>query len=174
MQLFDGIFWGVALIALGVWFIFRRYVPFHIPVIRIIVALLFIWLGVRVLVRGPGIHERNTVVFSNRSHLEYSADRGKDYNVIFGSGDVDLSKVEVGDKSVRAEVNVIFGNGTLRVNPRVPVRVNMSAAFGTIVAPNGRSAAFGDSEFTNSAYKSGTPALEIKATAVFGKLTVIQ
>jgi len=173
VHLFDGIFWGVALIVLGVWFLVRRYVPFPIPVIRIIIALLFIYLGVRVLVRGPGVHERNTVVFSNRSHMEYSPDAGKDYNVVFGSGDVDLSNITVAEKSVRAEVNVVFGSGTLRINPAVPVRLDMSAAFGTIVAPNGRSAAFGESVYTSNAYKSGAPALEIKATAVFGKLTVL-
>jgi hypothetical protein len=174
VNIFDGIFWGVVLIVLGVWFLVRRYVPFTIPVIRIIIAVLFVYLGVRVLVRGPVVRERNTVVFSNRSHMEYSAEGGKDYNVIFGNGDVDLTAVTVADRSVRADVNVIFGTGTLRINPAVPIRLDMSAAFGTIIAPNGRSVAFGDTVYTSQAYRNGAPALEIKATAVFGKLTILQ
>ena len=57
-SLIDGIFWGVLLIAVGAWFILRRFLPVHIPVIRLIIAVVFIYVGMRVLVRGPFAHER--------------------------------------------------------------------------------------------------------------------
>lgn len=173
VSIVDGIFWGALLIILGVWFIVRRSVPVHIPVVRIIIAVLFVYVGVRILVRGPQATDRNTAVFSE-STLSYSPDRSREYNLIFSSGVVDLSKAVPSGQTIHAEVNVIFGSGTLRVNPAQPVRVNMSSAFGTVESPNGRSIAFGDTVYTTSSYREGSPALEIHATAVFGRLIIAQ
>jgi hypothetical protein len=171
VSIVDGIFWGALLIILGVWFIVRRSVPVHIPVIRIIVAVLFVYVGIRILVRGPENTDRTTAVFSESS-MSYSPDRSREYNLIFSNGSVDLTKAVPSGASIHAQVNVIFGSGTLRVNPALPVRVNMSSAFGTVESPNGTSVAFGDMVYTSPSYREGTPALEIRATAVFGRLTI--
>ena len=173
VSIVDGIFWGAVLIVLGVWFIVRRSVPVRIPVIRIIVAVLLVYAGVRILVRGPQSTDRNTAVFSE-STMRYSADRSREYNLLFSSGTVDLSRAAPSGASIHAEVNVIFGSGTLHVDPAQPVRVNMSAAFGAVESPNGRSVAFGDSVYTTPSYREGAPALEIHATAVFGRLVITQ
>jgi predicted membrane protein len=171
VTIFDGVFWGVVLIALGVWFLLRRYVPVHIPVFRILVAVVFVYIGIRVLIQGPVIRDRNTMVFSE-STMPYSPENGRDYNVIFSTGTVDLTGATVGSAGVRAQVNVVFGSGVLKVDPRVPLRVSMSAAFGSIDAPNERSVSFGDADYRSPSYKEGAPALEIRATAVFGKLVI--
>jgi hypothetical protein len=171
-NLFDGIFWGIVLIALGVWFLVRKYVPVNIPVIRILIAVLFVYVGVRVLIHGPSVRDRNTVVFSQSEMSYVSGEKDNEYNMIFSSGNVDLTGVPVGDRSVSAEVNVIFGSGTLRLNPAVPARVHMSSAFGSVHAPDGKSVTFGDTVFVTPAYKAGAPALEVKAAAVFGSLRI--
>jgi hypothetical protein len=69
-------------------------------------------------------------------------------------------------------VNVVFGSGVLRIDAAAPVRVTMSSAFGSVEAPDGRSVAFGDSDYRTAAYRDGAPALEIHATAVFGRLLI--
>ncbi len=174
VSLIDGVFWGVLLIVVGVWFLVRRFIPFQIPLFRVIIAVIFVYIGIRVLVRGPmpALHDRNTMVFSESS-LQWSPSHGRDYNVIFSSGNVDLSGVQLAGSNIRTEVNVVFGSGTLRLNPAMPVRVNMSSAFGTVEAPGGRSIAFGDTVYTTPSYKDGAPALEVHATAVFGRLTIL-
>ena len=172
VSIIDGVFWGAALIVVGVWFIVRRYVPVHIPVIRIIIAVFFVYIGIRVLVGVPSIRDRNTVVFSD-SNLRYQpGEERDDYNIIFGNGNVDFTDFTTADGSLRAQVNVVFGNGTLRINPEAPVRVRMSSAFGTVEAPNGRSVAFGESVYSTPAYRENAPALEIRASAVFGRLRI--
>ena len=172
VSLIDGIFWGVLLIVVGVWFLVRRYVPVHIPVIRVIIAVLFVYIGIRVLVRGPVVQDRNTLVFSDSTALHYTPDSGRDYNVIFSRGDVDLASVAVSATSIRAQVNVVFGSATLHINPATPAKVNMSSAFGTVDAPGERTVAFGETVYTTPAYKAGAPALEVHAAAVFGRLTI--
>jgi hypothetical protein len=169
--LFDGIFWGVLLIAVGVWFILRRFFPFHVPVLRLIVAVVFVYLGIRVLVHGQLAGHPGPFFESRQT---YAAGWTRDYNVIFGNGDVDLTSVALGSSSVRAQVNVVFGSGVLHVNPALPVRIDMSAAFGTVEAPDGRSVSFGDTLYTSPSYRDGAPALVVRAVAVFGRLVVRQ
>lgn len=168
-SLIDGVFWGALLIILGVWFLVRRYVPVHVPVIRIIIAALFVYIGIRVLILGPSVRGRNTAVFSD-SALQYTPDRGRDYNLVFSTGTIDLS--EAANAESRMQVNVVFGSGILRIDPNRPVRVDMSSAFGEVEAPNGRSIAFGDTVYTTPSYKEGAPALHVHATAVFGRLVI--
>ncbi|HVP18886.1 MAG TPA: hypothetical protein VMU36_07800 [Spirochaetia bacterium] len=168
-SLIDGIFWGILLIMVGVWFILRRFLPFHIPVVRLIIAILFIYVGIRLLVRGPGT---TTAPVFSESHQRYTPGWDRDYNIIFASGDVDLTGVTLDGASLRTRVNVVFGSGILRVNLKLPVRVDMSAAFGAVDAPDGRSVSFGDSVYTTGTYHDGSPALVIHATAVFGRLLI--
>ena len=74
--------------------------------------------------------------------------------------------------AIRTRVNVVFGTGVLRVNPSLPLRIDMSSAFGTVEAPDGRSVSFGDSVYTSPAYRDGAPALMVHATSVFGRLVI--
>ena len=174
MWLFDGIFWGVFLVALGVWIMVRRYVPVNIPIVRIIFAVVFVYVGVRILITGPGmgIRDRNTIVFSD-THMNWSSSsRGNDYNIIFSNGSVDLSDLTASGGNVYKEVNVVFGSGTLRINPAVPMEIDMTGVFGTIRSPNGNSTSFRDTRYTTPAYKAGEAAVRIKATAVFGTLNI--
>jgi hypothetical protein len=172
LSIVDGIFWGAALILVGVWFILRHSLPVRIPLVRIIIALLLIYAGVRVLVRGPLVSEKNTVVFSDSTMTAVPGDRSGAYTIVFSRGMVDLSGVPAGGDALRREVNVIFGTGVLKVNGSAPVRIDMSTAFGTIRAPGTSAAAFGDSVFTTPSYREGAGALRVKATAVFGTLTI--
>jgi len=171
-SLIDAVFWGVLLIAAGVLLIVKKYVPFSLPVGRIIVALVFVYLGVRIIVHGPTVREENTVVFGSRTMLSGETRGSRDYNVIFGSGDIDLTGLPADDAT--REVNVIFGSGTLRVNPDAPVHIRMSSVFGSVRAPDGSTVSFGDRTWTSPAYREGSPALRIKAAAVFGSLSIRQ
>ena len=172
VPLIDAVFWGVLLIVLGALLILKKYVPFNLPVGRIIVALVFVYLGVRIIVGGPGVRGGNTVIFGSRTTAADEARGGEEHNVIFGSDDIDFTTTPAGD--VTREVNVIFGSGVLRVNPEAPVWIRMSSAFGSVRSPDGSTVAFGDRTWTSAAYREGSPALRIKAAAVFGSLSIRQ
>jgi hypothetical protein len=172
ISLIDGIFWGLAFIIVGVWFIVRHYVPVHIPLGRIILSLLLIYVGVRILVHGPVLRQRNTIVFSESRLGPEHGDTGGDYNIVFSRGVVDLSTLRPQGASVYKEVNVIFGSGVLKIDPSTAVRVDMTTAFGTVQAPRGAATAFGDSQYTTASYREGGDALRIKATAVFATLRI--
>lgn len=172
VSLIDAVFWGVLLIVLGALLIARKYVPFNLPVGRIIIALVFVYLGVRIILRGPAVRDENTVIFGSRTTLAGETRGSRDYNVIFGSGDIDFTTMPADDAT--REVNVIFGSGTLRVNPEAPVKIVLSAVFGSVRAPDGSTVSFGDRTWTSAAYREGSPALRVKAAAVFGSLNIRQ
>jgi hypothetical protein len=151
MWLFDGIFWGLFFVVIGVWIMVRRYVPVNIPLGRVIFALVFVYLGVRILISGPQIRERNTIVFSD-THMDWTSDtHGNDYNIIFSRGTVDLTGLAPAGGSVYKEVNVVFGS---------------------VRSPNGTSVSFRDTVYSTPAYRAGADAVRIKATAVFGTLYI--
>ena len=172
VSLIDAVFWGVLLIVAGALLIVKKYVPFSLPVGRILVALVFVYLGVRIIAHGPTVRDENTVVFGSRTMISGETKGSRDYNVIFGSGEIDFTGLPADDTT--REVNVIFGSGTLRVNPAVPVQIRMSSAFGSVHAPDGTTVAFGDRTWTSASYRDGSPALRVKAAAVFGSLSIRQ
>jgi len=169
-SLVDAVFWGVLLIAAGTLLIVRKYVPFNLPVGRIIVALIFVYLGVRIIVGGTALRDANTVMFGSRTTLAGETGGSRDYNIIFGSGDFDFQALPADD--VTREVNVVFGSGTLRVNHDSPVQIRMSSAFGSVRSPDGQTISFGDRTWTSAAYREGSPAVRIKASSVFGSLAI--
>lgn len=170
VSLIDAVFWGVVLIVAGVLLIVRKYVPFNLPVGRIIVALVLVYLGIRIIVGGPTVRDGNTVVFGSGTTLVADAAGSRDYSIIFGSGDYDFTTMSPDD--VTREVNVIFGSGTLRIDPEAPVQIRMSSAFGSVRDPDGSSLSFGDRTWASPAYREGSPAVRIKAAAVFGSLAI--
>lgn len=172
VSLIDAVFWGVLLIVFGALLIVKKYVPFNLPVGRIVIALVFVYLGVRIILRGPTVRDENTVVFGSRTTLSGEVRGSRDYNVIFGSSDIDFTTMPADDAA--REVNVIFGSGTLRVNPETPVKIVMSAVFGSVRSPDGSTVSFGDRTWTSAAYREGSPALRVKAAAVFGSLNIRQ
>jgi hypothetical protein len=172
--LFDGIFWGVVLIALGAWLLVRRFVPVHIPVVRVLAGVLLVYVGIRVLAWGPSLRGGTTAAFSRTTIVAGSADRDREYNVIFASGEVDLRSLAASDTGTDAQVNVIFGSAVLRLDPAAPVRVYMSAAFGSVRGPDGRTVSFGDSVYQSPAWKAGVPGIDVRAAAVFGQLRIEQ
>ena len=172
MSLFDGIFWGLFFIIVGIWFMVRRYVPVQIPVFRVIVAVFFIWLGIRFLIQGPVFRDSTPWVFSP-GRVEAPVDTNKgSYDIIFNSGTIDLSGITPSGARVEKTVNVVFGSAVLRLNPSVPARVTLSTAFGSVSTPDGGTTVFGEKDFKTPAYKDDGDALVIKASAVFGSLRI--
>lgn len=169
-SLIDAVFWGALLIVAGVLLIVRKYVPFTLPVGRIIIALVLVYFGIRIIVGGPAVRDENTVVFGSRTTLAGGSSGSRDFNIVFGSGDIDFTAMSPDDAT--REVNVIFGSGTLRIGPDAPVQIRMSSAFGSVRDPDGNSLSFGDRTWTSAAYREGSPALRIKAAAVFGSLAI--
>ena len=171
MCLFSGFFWGVILIVIGILIIIRVFLKVNIPFIRILFSLLLIYIGVRILMGGFRLKSAgNTVVFSE-SRIEVT-ELSNEYNIIFGKGDIDLSKASPEDKGRRVKINTIFGRGEVKINPEMPVKIEIDCAFAEAKTPDGNQTFLGKYIYKTEKYSDDVNYLFIEADVVFGSLEI--
>ncbi|MFO7895760.1 MAG: hypothetical protein R6U84_02365 [Candidatus Cloacimonadales bacterium] len=165
------IFWGIILVLLGVSLILKAVFHIHLPLVRIAFAILIIWWGVKMLFGNFGSEsDDNNVIFQNEKIMTDDGDA--DYNVIFGTGIVDLRSINLADGSKTVKVSAVFGGARILTNPETPMITNISVAFGEGRTPEGMVSFLGDRKYANSAYVKGENVLRLKADAVFGSIRV--
>ena len=167
----SGTFWGVIIILFGLSILLREIFHIQIPFLKIIFGLLLIYWGVRVIAGGAwGGRSGNTTVFGD-SEMHYDS-KHDDYDIVFGSGLIDLFKMETPLQNRKIEVSVVFGNGTVVINDSIPMKIEMNSVFGASILQDKRINAFGTSYHTTSAYKDGQPYVLLETNVVFGRLTI--
>src|SRR5438128_1704429 len=125
----SAVFWGVIVILVGLSIILKAVFGIHIPFLRILFGLILIYWVIRIISDGAFGFRRtgNSAVFGE-AHINYN-EKQQDYNIVFGSGVVDLFKMDSSLTNKRIEVNVVFGNGTVILNDSIPILVEVSSAF---------------------------------------------
>lgn len=174
--IFNGLFWGGILIVWGVCVIINSMFNIHIPVFRLIIAFVLVYFGVRILAGGFKVKvstEQNTVLFNEARISGQGTENNKDYNVIFGKGVIDLSDLPATNQTVAANVNAIFGEAVIEINPDAPVRITANSAFGAASLPDESVTSFGKYTYKSLTYGKGNGALEIEASVVFGSIRFV-
>jgi hypothetical protein len=165
-----GAFWGVIIILFGISILLREVFHVHIPFFKIIIGLLFIYWGVRMIAGGIWRRPGSTAIFGE-SGMQYDS-RQDDYDIVFGSGTIDLFKMETPVHNRKVEVSVVFGSGTLIINDSIPMKIEMNSVFGSSVLQDRRINAFGKTYNTTSAYVEGQPYVLLETNVVFGRLDI--
>lgn len=164
------LFWGVLLIMWGLSLILKSVFHINIPVMRVAIAVLIIWWGFKVLIGNHSFSGKNTILFEKSSFEEDAGDA--DYNVVFGSGVVDLRGVDISNGSKTVKVDVVFGEVKILTDPNIPTITKLSVVFGEGTTPEGSVSFIGDRKYANSIYQKKEPALIIKVDVVFGSLRI--
>jgi hypothetical protein len=165
--LFSGLFWGIIVILVGITLVLNVVAGVRIPLFRIVVGLILVYLGVCLIAGGRwGVRSRNSAAFSETKVTPNEA--APEYSILFGKGDIDLSRVTLKPGANRCEVNTVFGGSVVRLDPQMPVRVSVSSAFGGARLPDGSSVSFGDHSYTSPGYRSDSAYLDLKLSVVFG------
>lgn len=171
MATFHGIFWGIALIVLGIGLMARFMYNINFPWFRIFIAFIFIYAGLWLLLRPKfDLSSGNLILFS-QGRLQYDEIQ-KDYTILFGSGSMDITNIAV-TNTRSVEVNGIFSESVLRIARDVNFRIKADAAFASFSGPGGNSVSFGSQTYQPSWFDPGKPYLIIKANVVFGSMRVI-
>ena len=171
-----GIIGGIILILLGLSLIVKIVFNIDFPVFKLLLAFLFIYFGLRIMLGGSfrlfhDVGDEKNIFFGERTITK--VEDGKEYNVIFGSAKFDLSDFSSADRQkISIKVNTIFGGTQILLNPSVSVRLNASTAFGGTKAPDGNTSAFGDIKYESDSLSAEKPLLEIESNTVFGGLEV--
>ncbi|MCF8009220.1 MAG: hypothetical protein K9K32_05595 [Halanaerobiales bacterium] len=165
-SIFSGTTIGILLIFIGLTAILKTF-DIEIPFVRILIGLLIIYVGVTILFGGTLIDiDHNTIIFSNKT-LKVTDFNEDEYNIIFGSGVIDLSELPIQNHHKEIEINTIFGFSSVLLDSKKPIRLDVSSVFGIAETPDGNKINFGDYEYTNIK-KNDNYILNLKSSVVFG------
>lgn len=170
-----GVFWGIILIVFGIGIILK--VIFGVSVFRILIAVFFILIGLKILVGKSAINinsNEKDVIFNDRRYTVFP-DQSTEFNTIFGKSTYDFrdAKMPV-DLPLELEFSAIFGHTELLLPPGLGVKIKAEAVFGSIQLPNNNTVNFGDSYYTSKHDTITDNLINIKASAVFGNIEIRQ
>lgn len=170
--LFSNILIGSILILYGLSILTQAFFGFSIPIIRPLIAGLFIYAGIRLFMNDSHKAEKTTknINFSQESvdgNHHYST-----YNVSFGRGFIDLSSSSHESKVRHISINIIFGSGTIKINPDIPTRIHVKTFLGSAELPDRTTIALGSYSYKNY-HEDKNPQLEITMNVIFGAVKII-
>ena len=171
MRLCGGIFMGIIFLTVGIILLLKSFFNFNINMFKLIIGIVIVLFGVFVLFNGFGFQDSRNIVF--KEGIIRVLEVQDEYNIIFASGTVDLSKVRVEDEVKKIEINTIFAEGKVILNPDVPTLIKASSAFGELKLPDRSSVVFGSQKYRIGDISTDQGYLEIEASAVFGALKFI-
>lgn len=175
MKMGAGIFWGLLLILIGIGIVIRVVFNVHFPIVKFIIAFFFIFIGIRMLIGNFNTWDNrgddHTTVFSE-SKIEGVEEKFKEYNVIFGSSEIDLRNVDLSNGSKEIEINTVFGETEIKIDQSTPIRIKAEAVFASAKLPNGNAASFGTATYESENFEKDTNHIYIKSDVVFGNFVV--
>lgn len=167
------LFWGLLLIVLGITLVFKVIFNIQLPLFRIVVAFILIYLGLRILF-GNFKHpeSKNDIIFAD-TKVNNLDDMNREYNVIFGKGSFDFRDIDFTDNQpVAIELNTVFGSSEITLNKNMPVKIKGETVFANLQFPNGNSTFFGDIAYHSDNFDESKPYVVLKVTAVFSNVEI--
>ena len=167
-----GLIFGVIVILIGLS-LFLKAIGVNLPIVKILFGAFLIFIGVKIII-GGSICKKNCKsgnemnVMFGESRFEGTQTLPNKFNVAFGKGEYDFSKVDLSQGNATVELNVAFGAADVKIG-NIPCVVTANSAFGEVTLPNGNKANFGSVNY-NSAPDSAGNMLEIKANVAFGAI----
>jgi hypothetical protein len=178
MKMGAGMFMGILFILIGAGIVVKIVFNIDFPVVKVLVAFFFVWIGVKILFGNfhsgfvttePGKHD---VIFGEKVWSSDSISNGE-YNCVFGKAVYDLRDVKLtGNEPVHMEVHTVFGGSVIKIRREMPVKIEANAAFAGVQMPNGNNTAFGTGHYQSPAYHPDSVYLKIKADVVFGGMQI--
>jgi len=171
MRIFGGYFIGIVFLVIGIVLLLNSIFNFNVHTFKLIVGIVIVLFGVFILFNGFGFQDSRSIIF--REGIIRVSEVQDEYNIVFASGTIDLSKVKIEGEVKKIEVNAIFADGKVILNPDVPTLIKASSAFGELELPDRSSVIFSSQKYKIGDISTNQGYLEIEANAVFGKLKFI-
>lgn len=167
-----GVFWGLFLILIGILYTLRSIFNWNIPIFRIVFALFIIYLGVSMLIGGSSpTHPKRPDL---QDHTPIIKSSSEEYTILFGQGTLDLAALAGEGRAVPKSMQTLFASGTLRVDPKIPIKVRVNAAFAWAQMPDGNGIAFGQYIYKTPSFDPEQEFIDIEANVVFGELKIVE
>ncbi len=168
---------GIIFIFIGISFIAKVFFKIDFPVFKILVALFFIYIGLKILFGSFNVFNfrsgGNTAVFSEVNYSGEIEDNSE-YSAVFGKVNLDLRNVVLTEPETTIKINAVFGAAEVFLPPDLPVKIKSDVVFGGAHLPDGNSGGFGSAKYKSEDFDIAAHQLYIEANAVFGGIQVHQ
>ena len=171
MRLFSGMYMGIAFLVVGIILLLNSIFNFNINIFKLIVGVFIVLFGIFILFNGFGFKDSRNIIF--REGVIRVLKVQDEYDIIFASGTVDLSKIKIGNEVKKIKINTIFAEGKVIINSEIPMMIKASSAFGELELPDKTSVIFSSKEYKTVNFDENQSYFKIEANAVFGKLKFI-
>jgi predicted membrane protein len=174
----SGLFWGLLLIVLGSILILRVVLHVDLPIFKILVAFVFIFIGLRILFGNFSVTDKRPgkcdAVFSNTSVNNIDKENNE-YNIVFGKGVFDFRSVNFEQLgNVNIKIDNVFSGSEIYLPQSIPVKIDAESVFGGVELPGGNAVAFGNNTYTSPDFDANSKFIYMKIECVFGGVKVIR
>ena len=169
-----GIFWGIIFLIFGATIILKALFNINIPLFRLFIAFVFIWIGIRILIGGPVFRSSRGGVIFGEARIDASETKNykDELNTVFGKSIIDLTKNSISDETIK--INVIFGYSKIKVNKDLPLMIKLDSAVAGAKLPDGTETSFGNYVYKTKSYEEDKPYLKVKVDVVFGAVDIAE
>ena len=178
---------GTILAVIGIAMIVEHLFGIDFPIARTIFGLLLVYWGLKVIFGGFGINFQTQRVvtdseimfstgnfqFPSKPGAFVKSKKDNEYVTLFGEATLDLTAIDLSQKSIELKINTVFGRTKILVAKGTPLIVKSTAAFGNANVNNQKSSSFGDFDYKSDNADSGNT-LTLELSTVFGSTEVIE
>ncbi len=170
------LFWGLLLIVLGLALILRIVFNIDFPILKIFIAFVFIYFGIKILFGSFGtnfsFHKggEKDIIFGEKKFSNF--EENGEYNTVFGKSTFDFRGYDLKGETKRLKLSTVFGGTVIKLDKDLPVRIRVESAFAGADLPNGNSAVFGSTSYESPGFNPDQPFLDLKLEVVFGGVEV--
>ncbi|HUJ61805.1 MAG TPA: LiaF domain-containing protein [Kofleriaceae bacterium] len=167
---------GVVVLLIGLLLLFEIVTGIGLPVARIVIACVFLLVGVRFVVGGWSRRAANEVVgeavLAHRNFSQSGAlERDSRFDVVLGRGVVDLTGLVEPARDVTITIEALFGQAVVKLPTAVAYDVEGSSAFGEVRMPDRSTTAMGSLVYRAGDHPSR---LHLRVNAVFGACRLVE
>ena len=172
-----GFAFGVIILLIGATIAVDVLFGVHFPFLPLAIAVLLIAWGSRMIVHAMG--RRHPAYIDGEAWLADKSftpssplDHDAHYDVVFGRGMIDLTKLPEPAEDVTVAVETVFGATVVKVDPSIPYDIDGRSMFGEVRMPDRTMTAMG-----NLTYRHATdhpPRLHLRVSTVFGACQVVE
>jgi predicted membrane protein len=168
---------GAILLVIGVLLLVELVANVHFPIIRVLIALAFVLIGARLILHAWVRRDDSMVsaeaVLSRRNFTQAGTlDRDARFDVMFGSGTVDLTQLVEPEHDVTVTVEALFGHALVKLPPAIAYDIEGSSAFGEVKMPDRSATAMGSLVYR--AASDHPSRLHLRVHAIFGACQVVE
>lgn len=176
-------FWGIALVTIGLILLIQSIFKIDLPIFRILIGVGIVYLGVKMVFGSFGIEIRGaklekvatatSVIFTDADLKSKSDDKvNRDFQTVFGNSRLDLSSLSENELAEKIEVSTVFGKTQIVTPENLPLLVETNTAFGSVNVRGDKTSAIGNGVFRTQGFHSDKPYLKIEANSVFGEVEI--